>query len=278
MMRRFQYFTALVLAAGAASACRPDEVIKTEDIPTSGVRFINAVPDSAGAFGMDLRFVDIVENNAHYGVTYRNQPVTSGGVTASVRTQFKPARAGSRHFTIFLDDTIQAIASTKLKDTTVTLTAGSNYTAILQGAGRLGTMHLRFFEDVPADPGSNVALRIINATSTALDGRFYATGGAAPATATWANIPPYSSSAFVNATPGGIVFNVRLAGAATNLFTDMTAPPGTAKTVDIEAIPGTTQAGSAITLVVYPASTAGSRATQFAAPGGAFMWDRRPPR
>jgi hypothetical protein len=278
MMRRFQYFTALVLAAGAASACRPDEIIKTEDIPTSGVRFINAVPDSAGAFGMDLRFVDIVENNAHYGVTYRNQPVTSGGVTASVRTQFKPARAGSRHFTIFLDDTIQAIASTKLKDTTVTLTAGQNYTAILWGNGRLGTMKLNFFDDTPADPGANVALRIINATSTAIDGRFFVTGTTAPATASWANVAPYSASAFVNTAPGAITYNVRLAGGAANLFTDMVAPPGTAKTVDIEAIPGTTVAGSAVTLIVYPASTAGSRATQFATVGGAFQWDRRPPR
>jgi hypothetical protein len=179
---------------------------------------------------------------------------------------------------IFLDDTIQAIASTKLKDTTVTLNAGSNYTALLMGSGRLGTMRLSFFEDMPADPGSNVALRIINATSTAIDGRFFTTGGAEPATASWANVAPYSASAFVNAAPGPITYNVRLAGGATNLFANMVAPPGTAKTVDIEAIPGTTQAGSAVTLIVYPASTAGSRATQFAAVGGSFQWDRRPPR
>jgi hypothetical protein len=279
-MRRNHWITAFVLTAGVM-ACRPDEVIKTEDIPTAGVRFINAVPDSSGAFGLDMRFVDIVESNAQFRMTFRNNPVTSGGITASTQTQFKPARAGSRRFRIFLDDTIQTIASTVVKDTTVTLEAGKNYTAILWGAGRLGTMRLVFFEDVPTDPGTNVALRVINATENAIDVRTYAQGGTAPATPTWAGVPAYSRSSFVNDTPGNKMYNVRLAGATTNLFNDMLALVGAAKTVDIEGLPGTTQAGSAVTLVVFPRSTAGARTPQTAAfqvPAGAFMWDRRPPR
>jgi hypothetical protein len=278
MRRSFKVFM-LVLVAGASAACRPDEVVKTEDIPTAGVRFINAVPDSSGAFGMDLRFVDVVESNAQFRVTFRNNPVTSGGFTASTQVQFKGARAGSRHFRIFLDDTLQTIASTVLKDTTVTLEAGKNYTAIMWGEGRAGTMRLRFFEDTPADPGTNVALRVLNATNAAIDVRTYAQGGTAPATATWANVPAYSASTHINATPGAIMYNVRAAGAATNLFNDLLAMPGAASTVDIEGTPGSTQAGSAITLVVYPRSTAGARTPQTAAfqvPAGSFMWDRRP--
>ncbi|MEA3245509.1 MAG: DUF4397 domain-containing protein [Gemmatimonadota bacterium] len=279
-MRRFHYFTALVLAAGAASACRPDEVIKTEDIPTAGVRFINAVPDSAGAFGLDFRWVDMVENNVQYRITFRNAPSTSGGVTAQTQTVFRPARAGARHFRIFLDDTLQNIATTVLKDSTVTLEAGKNYTAILWGEGRLGTMKLSFFEDTPADPASNVALRVINATNAAIDGRYYAQGGTAPAAATWASVPAYGVSSFVTATPGNYMFNIRAAGSATNMFNDLLALQGQAKTVDIAGTPGTTQAGSAVTLVVFPRSTAGARtpqATAFQVPAGAFMWDRRPP-
>jgi len=51
--------------------------------------------------------------------------------------------------------------------------------------------------------------------------------------------------------------------------------------IDTEALPGTSVAGSAVTLIVFPRSTAGSKAPQtapFAVPAGSFMWDRRPPR
>ncbi len=280
-MRRFARLQALVLAAVVSGACSLDEVVTTEAIPTAGVRFINAVPDSAGAFGLDFRFVDLVESNAHFRITFRNGPTTASGVTAATQTQFKNARAGSRNFAIFLDDTLQAVAQTKLKDTTVTLEAGKNYTAILWGAARAGAMKLTFFEDVPADPGANVALRVINATDAAIDARQYEVGGTAPATATWANVGPLSVSAFVNVAPGNIMYNVRAAGGATNLFNDLRALIGQANTVDIEGTPGTTRAGSAVTLIVFPRSTAGSRAPQtapFQVPAGAFVWDRRPPR
>lgn len=280
-MRRFFPIATLVLAVAAVNGCRPDEVVKTEDIPTAGVRFINAVPDTSGAFGMDMRFVDIVESNAQFRVTFRNNPVTSGGFTASTQVQFKPARAGSRNFRIFLDDTLQNIASIVLKDTTVTLEAGKNYTAIMWGEGRAGTMRLRFFEDVPADPGTNVAVRILNATNAAIEGRYYVQGGTAPATASWASIPAYSASSFLTTAPGSIMFNVRAAGVATSLFTDLLGLPGQASTVDIDGTPGTTIAGSAVTLIVFPRSTAGARTPQTAAfnvPAGSFAWDRRPAR
>jgi len=283
MRRFFSALPVLALAGLAAGACRPDEVIKTEDIPTAGVRFINALPDSAGAFGLDFRFVDIVENNAQFRITFRNNPQTSSGAVGSAQTQFRPARAGARHFKIFLDDTLQAIASTALKDSTVTLEAGKNYTAILWGEARQGTMKLAFFDDVPADPATQVALRVINATNAAIDVRHYVDGGTAPATATWASVPAYGVSAFVTAAAARYRYNVRAAGGATNLFSDLLALPGAAKDaiVGIDALPGTTQAGSAVTLVVYPRSTAGARTPQttaFQVPAGAFMWDRRPPR
>jgi hypothetical protein len=49
------------------------------NIPTAGVRFINAVPDSSGAFGFTLRFVDIVENNVQFG-DFRNNRKPRAGV------------------------------------------------------------------------------------------------------------------------------------------------------------------------------------------------------
>ena len=282
-MRRINTFAALVLAVGAVSACHPDEVIKTEDIPTAGVRFINAVPDTSGAFGLDMLFVDRVENNNQFRVTFRNGPATTGGVTASALTQFKNARAGSRQFRIFLDDTLQNIASVVLKDTTVVIEAGKTYTALLMGEARLGTMRLMFFEDTPADPGAQVALRVINTTNAAIDGRAYVNGGTAPATATWASVPAYSVSSFVNFAPATYKYNIRAAGSATNMFTDVTALAGADANllVGLDPLPGTTQAGSAVSLVVYPRSTAGARTPQtsaFTVPAGVNHWDRRPPR
>ncbi|MEA3246434.1 MAG: DUF4397 domain-containing protein [Gemmatimonadota bacterium] len=282
-MRRFHTFATLLVIVGAAGACSPEAVIKTTAIPTAGVRFINAVPDTAGAFGLDFRWVDIPENNVHFRMTYRNGPATTAGVIASALTQFKNSQAGQRHFRIFLDDTLQAAASTVLKDSTVTLEAGKNYTAILWGEARNGTMKLKFYEEVVPDPGTQVALRVINATNAPIDGRHYVNGGTVPASATWASIPAYSVSSFVNAAPNTYKFNIRAAGSATNMFTDVTALVGAAADMEVglDPLPGTSQAGSAVTLVVYPRSTAGTRAPQssaFQVPAGVNMWDRRPPR
>jgi len=284
-MRRIFQLSVLCLSAGLASACKPDEVVATENIPTAGLRFINAVPDSSGAFGLDFRFIDIVESNAHFRMTFRNQPTTSASVTASTLTQYKNTRAGTaRHFRIFLDDTLQNIAQTVVKDSTLNIEANHLYTVILWGAGRstgADRMRLTVIDENPTNSTTQIGLRVINATSTAIDARQYTQGGTVPAAATWANVAPYSASSWTNVNPGNIMYNVQPAGGGTALFADMLALPGQAATVDIEGTPGTTVAGSAVTLVVYPRSTAGSRAPQTAAflvPAGAFMWDKRPPR
>ncbi len=286
-MRRFLLLSVVCLVAGAAGACHTDTIIATEDIPTAGVRFINAVPDTGGAYGLDLRFVDMVENSAQFRIGFRNGPQTSSGITGSASVEFKPSRAGSRHFVIFLDDTLQSAAQIKLKDTTVTLVAGKNYTALLWGQARAGgspVMKLSFFEEVVPDPGTQVALRVINTTGAAIDVTQFVKGATMSATPTWANVPAMSISSFVTAAPGAIMYNVRAAGSATNMFNDIQALLGTAASssagtsvLDIAPIPGTSVAGSAVTLVVYPASVVGSRAVQFLSAGGAFIWDRRPP-
>src|SRR4051794_24842365 len=60
-----------VLAIGAVMACsEPETVIPTAAIPAAGVRFINAVPDTGAAFGLDMRFVDFVESNAQFRIPF----------------------------------------------------------------------------------------------------------------------------------------------------------------------------------------------------------------
>jgi len=273
-MRRIIHFTVLCLAIGAVNACRPEEVITTEDIPTAGVRFIHAVPDTGA---MDMRPVDIVENSTFYNVTFR----------ATTLMFYKNARAGSRHFKVFRSDTIAAVASTVVWDTTYTLEAGHRYTFILWGFSRPGSspaMKLDIIDDNPADPGTGVALRLVNAAAGlgALDGRQYVkTTGTAPTTPTWANVAELSASAYVAATADSINYNVRSAGGSTALFTDPTAITGTAATVLLDATPGTRVPGSAVSGFVFPRSVVGSQATaptNFTTPGIIFLWDRRPPR
>jgi hypothetical protein len=285
-MRRILQLSTLCIAAGVVSACAPEETVNAPVPPTAGVRFINAVPDTAGANGLDFRFVDKVENSAAFRVPFRNSPQTTAGVTASALIQYKPAEAGQRHFRVFLDDTLQSIASTVLKDSTVTLEAGHNYTFLLMGNARGGTMRMRVIDENVADPTTNVALRVINATDSPIDVRQY-TGTTVPGAATWGNVGAYGISNYVTTAPNQIRYNVQPAGGGTALFADALAiigqPIGTQTGgctvgLDCDVSPGTTVPGSAVTLIVFPRSVAGSRAANFTTPGGSFMWDRRPPR
>ena len=292
-MRRILQLTTLGLLAGVASACSPDTVVTTELTPVAGVRFINAVPDTGAAFGLDFRFVDIVENSDAYRITYRNTPSTSGLVTAGAQIQYKAAKTGSRHFRIFLSDSLLSAASVTLKDSTVTLEAGHNYTFLLWGNARStgsDKMRLTVIDEVIADPGQQVALRVINVTGAAIDVRQYVATGTVPAAADWSNVGAYSISTYKTVSPAPIKFNVQPSGGGTALFTDPQALVGEAVGVtsgsatgsgctvgtDCNIIPGTTVPGSAVTLIVFPRSVAGSRATNFTTPGAVSMWDRRP--
>jgi hypothetical protein len=289
-MRRILQLSMLCVLAGVASACKPEDVITSDKIPTAGVRFINAVPDTGAAYGMDFRFVDLVENSDAFRITFRNTPQTSGGVTASATIQYKAARVGSRHFRIFLDDTLQAIASTVLKDSTATLQEGHNYTFLLWGNSRStggDKLRLSVIDEAVTDPGSQVALRVINATPDPIDVRQYVSTATPPVDPDWASVAGYGISAYKNVAPAQIRFNVQPAGGGTALFADPLAlvgePIGT-KTggctvgVDCDVLPGTTVPGSAVTLIVFPPSAAGSKAASFNATGSSFMWDRRPPK
>ena len=133
-MRRIFQLSVLCLAAGAVNACQPDQVILTEEIPTAGVRFINAVPDTGG---MDFRPMDIVENVTFYNVNFKGTTLL----------YYKNARAGTRHFRIFRSPTAGdppatqiAVASTVVADLPAeVLEAGKRYTYILWGLSRTGS-------------------------------------------------------------------------------------------------------------------------------------------
>ena len=269
MRRIFQLSVGLV-ATGLLAACEIDPLVPTEDIPTAGVRFLHVVPDTGA---MDFRFVDLVENSAHWNMAFR----------ASTNFYYKNARAGQRHLRVFMTGTTAAVASTVVKDTVVTLEAGKRYTFLMWGYARAGSnppMRLTMIEDDPADPVASVAMRVIHAAAThgALDVRQYPNGGTVPGAATWANVAPLSISTYATAAAGSKRINAQPAGGGATLFADALALAGAAATVDIEAAPGTTVAGSAVSNIIVPRSVAGSRATNVTTPGMISAWDRRPPR
>lgn len=304
LMRRILKFSVLCLAAGVVSACRPDEIILTEAIPTAGVRFIHAVPDTGR---MDFRFVDFPENNVQWQIEFRNTPRLSAGTAAGTPgatfVQFMAAKAGSRHFTVFMNGTTAAVASDIVWDTTVTLTAGSRYTALLWGyANPAGPnrpagaplMRGTFIEENVTDPAANVALRVINASNATIDARYYPSAGAAPGTDIALGMAPLTMSSYVTAAPAQYRFNIDLAGTATNLFANgidrvamIGAPEDLAPPGPFDALPGTTQAGSAVTAIIFAPSVTGTQAPQGAGTATippwtdeaiVYVWDRRPPR
>jgi len=302
-MRRFVKFSLLCLAAGAGACSTPELEHPTENLPYAGVRFINAVPDTGGAFGLDFRFVDLLESNAHFRMTFRNSPTTQAPVVGTA-IQFKGAREGNRQFRIFLDDTLQSVATKVLKDTTVALTKEHNYTAILWGNSRSAAaaadaMRLTFWdEDVTITTAGKIKLRAINATSAPVDVYTFV-GATVPATPTF-TVPAYSKSTYTEVDSGSYNYQIRVAGSATVLVATSAALVGQVPTcsgrpsneytatnpsgcpslqqADIEALPGTKVAGTAISAIVYPPSVAGSKAAQFTGTGIAYMWDKRPPR
>jgi hypothetical protein len=228
-MHRLIKLSVLGLAASVASACDIDTVIETENIPTAGVRFINAVPDTNQ---MDFRFVDFVENNAHFRIPFRNNPATSGtgvnAVTASLGIQYKNTRAApGRQYRIFLNDTLQSVASTVVTQGTLDIQEGRLYSVVLWGYARTGAtppMRLDVFEENRVVPAGMVSLRIMNATGSAIDGRYYPhLTGSLPAAATWANVPALTFSSYVDVLPEQVRFNIQPAGGGTALFADALA-------------------------------------------------------
>src|SRR5688572_27604506 len=243
-MRRILKLSMFCLVAGAVSACKPDEVITTEDIPTAGVRFIHAVPDT---MNLDFRFIDLVESNAHFRIPFRNNVVTAAGTPSSTQVQYKNARAGARQYRVFLNDTLMSVASTVVFEGTLNLTAGVNYTVIVwgyanpTGPGRPAgapAMRLDTFTEDPAaiaPPAGQVAVRILNATPSPIDVRTFKSNGTSPATPTWDNVAALTASNYVNIDTTGQfsasvlttqTFNVQDGASAGNLFANVTALQG----------------------------------------------------
>jgi hypothetical protein len=278
---------------GALAACSgdADKVFLATPGQNAYLRFINAIPDSGG---QDWRFVDAVEGSpTTFSLTFRG--IFPGST-------YQSAAAGVRHLKIFqssLDLTFAdpnlaspSIVSTVFLDSTFTLTVGTHYTIIAVGSLRAKTAKFVILTDNFADPGTSVAVRVVNlGAAPALDVYASATGGssALPSSPLVPSLAAYAASAWSNSAPAALTLRANNAGSTTlPAMVDAVAPAGVAadKVLNLTAIGGSTIAGSVFTAFMFPPAVAGSLAanvvpgtcpTRCATPGVVFAVDRYPP-
>lgn len=267
----------------------------TELPPLAYYRYVNAVPDTNA---LDVRFTDTIEfSQPHIGVRFRQFTPYQGTLPGA-----RPMKVFLNPFAFPQDNSI-AIASTVVEEATVTLEAGRYYTILHVGGARGDNDQLLVIQDdFPTLAAGQIGLRAIHAVSSTLAGNVNvlinqetaASAFATPATATVANVAPFTASNYAavaarptTPTTSSYQFGVVLASDGTTqvasaliggvLRDGLIGQPAT-----IPAVAAVKNAGSVLSAVVMPPSVAppaGVPATdrpQFAAPGIVVMPDRNP--
>jgi hypothetical protein len=278
-MRAFRFLAGAAGLAGLAvlGACGSDSpaAIITTNTNLAFTRFVDAVPDSGA---MDWRFVDVIENSpATFGLNFRQTFPGAG---------YQATGAGARHLRLFQTSTDINLTQKVLFDTTFTFTAGTHYTLLVAGNMRAGAANpakLYILTDDFADPGTSVAVRVFNAgAGSSVDVYGSAAGGttALPSSPLAAGIAAFTATKYISVTPGALDLRVFNAGSKTfPAMIDVAAPAGLPadRVNNLTAVGGSTQAGSAFTAFIVPASVTGSTAAKFATAGVIYIVDRQPP-
>lgn len=244
--------------------------------PLAAIHFLNAVPDT---MQLDFRVVDIVSNAGFFDANFRDGNMFYTGI-----------EAGGREIRVFLSSTNPSIASQVVWDSTLNLTAATNYTLIQTGFARTGQSPARaawVLTDNPAAPGAgNIGLRVVHAgagmgsvdvnvthhaTDTLPDTPLVSVGYAT--TSGYLTLPVDA----VAADSSRVV--ITAAGTKTPVLATVKLPAGLAGTATTDPIAGARVAGSVLSAVIVPPSVAGSAAPQtapFLVPTAVFLVDRRP--
>jgi hypothetical protein len=243
--------------------------------PLAGVRFINALADT---FDIDIRPQDGVG------------PYLASASRLAYRsaTEHQPTEAGARHFRMFPqpgpDGADPTVVSQVLVDTTITFEANASYTVLVTGSARNNTEKFVVIRDDVGDvPAGSIALRAINAATGAVSVYITnAVGDALPATPTFASVASEGASAYVTRAAGNAAARSTDAGGATVTASvagpKAAAPPSGSPPSTVFPAGGVDAAGSALSVVYFPASVAGSKAKAFSTPGLVFFLDKHPPR
>ena len=263
----------VALALGAVGCSTDDGGPTTTTVPpVAFVRYINALPDTLNT---TVRWVDYLEFTPQTFVNVAYRGVGQG--------LYQGLKAGSRHFKVFTADVVTystAGNTSVLADETISFEANKYYTILFTGYARNGSKKIVVTEDVMPAPGTNVALRVLNANTGlgSIDAYKLATATDAIAgSPTLAAVAEQKYSAYTTFAPGAFAIRTAAAGSTTALASTA-APAGTAGTTAVDPSAGATVGGSIITAMVFPASVVGSLAAPSAAPSVVYLMDKQPPR
>lgn len=266
----------VAVLAIAAVGCSTDDGLPTATNappPLAYVRYINALPDTQNT---TVRFIDYIEFTPQTFVNVAYRGVGQG--------LYQGLKAGSRQLRIFNADATSfstAGNTAVLGDLTQTFEAGKYYTILFTGYARTGSKKILVLEDVIPAPGSNIAIRVLNANTGlgSIDAyKTAAVGDAITGTPAFAAVAEQKYSSYVTAAPGAFAIRATAAGNATTIHASAAAPAGTAGTTTADPIGGATVAGTVITAMVFPASVTGSMAAASTTPSVVYVVDKQPPR
>lgn len=262
-----------VFALGAVGCSTDDGGPTTTTVPpVAYVRYINALPDTMNT---TVRWVDYLEYTPQTFVNVAYRGVGQG--------LYQGLKAGSRQLRIFNSDVTNfstAGNTAVLGDLTQTFEAGKYYTILFTGYARTGSKAIKVIEDVIPSPGSNIAIRVLNANTGlgSIDAyKTAAVGDAITGTPAFAAVAEQKFSSYVTVAPGAFAIRATAAG-STTAVASLAAPAGTAGTTSADPIGGATVAGTVFTAMVFPASVTGSMAAASAAPSVVYVVDKQPPR
>ena len=245
-------------------------------VPLAYTRFVNVVPDTSA---MDYRFVDVIENSPiALALGYRGL------------TPYQATGVGARHLRVFPTSTTLAVTTQIVVDTTITFEANTYYTIVHVGYARAGQSPKQQFvviKDNAQTTSTGVAVRAINfgLGLGAVDIFASPTGGTSPlpTAATFTSVGFGTVTPYANLSAGTLALRATPSGARTTVIADNVAPPGApadpTPAVNLQAIGGSAQPGSAIAAILTPRSVAGSAAPQtaaFQAPAFVYLIDKHP--
>lgn len=297
-MRLHRYFVIGLLAA-AAAACGGDQNGVTQPAPQLAyVRYVNAINDTKN---VAFRVVDGIQYSPSYFGDKMN------GAHFREISPYQGMGPGSRHITVFWDDTLTQNASTVVADQTIPFTAGTYYTVVLTGSSvgaNTGTLTV-YTDDMSGAASDKILVRAYNlapsvgsvdvltgppqydttiavdttvakdkADSTKSDTTITADTtitliGVSPATTYISGIAPGTASTpmAVPAASGPVYFAVTAAGTTTPILAVTAGPAG--KVDPIVPSAGYLLGGSDVTFLITPKGSSASLtfASHYRAPG-----------